>query len=310
MRKSQTVHIAPIIALFIAACSKETLPTNPYSNNVNDTTQIDTNQYDPISFFALHKDVFKPSCANSGCHDGNFEPDFRTVESSYYGLINVKPIKTDFGNNFPARVVPGDANKSMLLYRMTVDLNGNSGIMPLALEPKSTYNQFKLSYIQRITKWIEAGAPDIAGNIPSSKNFPPQVQGVAAIQNNVMLSRAGKYEALNASIGSPITVYFSFSDDQLDQVSLKECTINWSNAPDTFDVSNEVALIAGPEKTFQGLEGKSVKYWFNYELNTSNKQPLDVLWFRISIKDDAQKILIPNKNSMFPLKKYFAIRFN
>lgn len=310
MMNVQNVTLGVIIALLIAACGKETLPQNPYSNNTNDTTQVDTNQYDPISFFALHKDIFKPSCANSGCHDGNFEPDFRTVESSYYGLINVKPIKTDFGNNFPARVIPGDASKSMLLHRMTVDLNGNSGIMPLALEPNSTYNQFKLSYIQRITQWIQAGSPDIAGNIPTSKNFPPQIQGVAAIQNNSMLSRAGKYEALSASIGSPLTIYFSLSDDQLDQVDLQECTINWSSDPDTFDIVNEVSLLAGPEKIYPGLDGKSVKYWFNYEINTSNRQTLDVLWFRITIKDNSQKILIPNKNSMFPLKKYFAIKFN
>lgn len=302
-----------LVAIFIVgtvSCGKETLPDNPYSNNSNDTIQIDTNQYDPISIFSLHKDIFKPTCANSGCHDGNFEPDFRTVESSYYGLINVKPIKIDFGNSFPARVVPGDASRSMLLHRMTVDLNGNSGIMPLALEPNSTFNQFKLSYIQRITKWIDAGAPDLAGNIPVSKNFPPQIQGVMAVQNNAILSRAGKYEVLNASVGSNITLYVSLNDDKLNQANLKEVTINWSNDPDTFEVANEISMVAGPEKFYLSLEGKSAKYWFNYDISTSNKQPLDVLWFRISVKDDVQKISIPNKNSMFPLKKYFAIKFN
>ncbi len=304
------VQLVAILSLVFVACSKESLPENPYTNNLSDTSQIDTNQYDPNSIFSLHKDIFKPSCANSGCHDGNFEPDFRTVESSYYGLINVKPIKTDFGNSYPARVVPGNSTKSMLLHRMTVDLNGNSGIMPLALEPKSTYNQNKLSYIQRITKWIDAGAPDLAGNIPVSKNFPPQIQGVMAIQNNVILNRAGKYEALNASIGSNITVYVSINDDQLDQVDLKEYTINWSVDPDTFNVANETTMVSGPGKTYVGLDGKTVKYWFNFDFTTSDKQPLDVLWLRITLKDDAQKITIPNKNSMFPLKKYFALKFN
>lgn len=293
----------------MVSCSKEQIPANPYKGNPNDTNQLDTNQYDPYSIFSIHKDVLKPSCANSGCHDGNFEPDFRTVESSYYGLVNVKPIKTDFSNSFPARVLPSNSGKSMLLQRMTVDLNGNSGIMPLALEPNSTYNEHKVAYIQRITKWIDNGAADLMGNFPTSKNFPPQITGVAFFQGNNQLNRPGKYEAASAQSGSNTQIYIALSDDQLSQNQLN-CTINWSLDPDTFNPINEIAMEAGPEKTMNGLDGNPTKYWYNFDLNTTNRQVLDVLWIRISIKDNAQKILIPNNNSMFPLKKYFAIKFN
>lgn len=297
------------VFVFVSSCSKETLPNNPFDQNQNDTTLVDTTTYDPYSIFSIHKDVLKPSCANSGCHDGNFEPDFRTVESSYFGLINVKPIKSDFSGNFPARVVPGNSAKSMLLQRMTVDLNGNSGIMPLALDPNSTYNVHKESYLKRITKWIDNGAPDLAGNLPTIKNFPPQIQGVAFIQGNSVLTRPGKYEAANALVNQNTTVYFSILDDQADQSQLT-CTVNWSTDPDTFDATKEVSMNAGPEKIMNGLDGKSHKFWFNIDVSTNSMLPLDVLWFRITIIENGQKILIPNENSMFPLKKYFALRFN
>ncbi len=291
------------------SCSKETLPTNPFESNSNDTNIIDTNQYDPYSIFSIHKDILKPTCANSGCHDGNFEPDFRTVESSYYGLVNITPIKSDLSSNFPSRVVPGNASKSMLLQRMTVDLNGNSGIMPLALEPKSTYNTHKSEYLQRITKWINDGAKDLAGNLPTSPNFPPSIQGVALIQGNTILSRPGKYEAAVATSALNTTAYFSIIDDKLDQSQLKNCTINVSVTPDSFDIVNEKPLSAGPEKIMNGIDGKPVKYWFNFEIESMNTKPLDVLWIRITLSDDEQTVQLPNSNSMFAIKKYFAIKF-
>ena len=35
------------------------------------------------NFAWLHQQAFAPTCANSGCHDGTFEPDFRTVGASW-----------------------------------------------------------------------------------------------------------------------------------------------------------------------------------------------------------------------------------
>ena len=100
------------VCIQLASCSKETLPENPFGNNQKDTNVLDTNHYDPYSIFSIHKDILKPTCANSGCHDGNFEPDFRTVESSYYGLVNVVPIKSSIsGGTFHYRVVPVDDAK-------------------------------------------------------------------------------------------------------------------------------------------------------------------------------------------------------
>jgi hypothetical protein len=34
------------------------------------------------------------TCANSGCHDGTFEPDFRTLEGSYNTLLFIRQSRT------------------------------------------------------------------------------------------------------------------------------------------------------------------------------------------------------------------------
>ena len=71
----------------MSSCTKD--EKNPFDDLDNfppeDTTQIEN--VDPASFVGLHQNIFKPTCANSGCHDGTFEPDFRTIESSYNTLV-------------------------------------------------------------------------------------------------------------------------------------------------------------------------------------------------------------------------------
>ena len=58
------------------------------------------------------------------------------------------------------------------------------------------------------------------------------------------------------------------------------------------------------------IDGKSVKYWFNFDIESMYTKPLDVLWIRITLTDDKQTIQLPNPNSMFAIKKYFALKFN
>ena len=121
--------------VFIILCysCKEELNPFEFDNNINsnnDTIYFD----DPSSFSALHNNIFSTTCANSGCHDGTFEPDFRTIESSYNSLVYQPPIKNDANNSFDYRVKPGDAIQSVLYHRLIVDIDGISGIMPLEYE--------------------------------------------------------------------------------------------------------------------------------------------------------------------------------
>jgi len=295
----------------LCSCEKPiNLRDNPFNNNKDTILNGDTSSTDVNSIYSLHKDLFLPTCANSGCHDGNFEPDFRTVESSYLGLVNRNSVKKHNSGLFLKRVVPGKSDESMLLYRMVYDLNGNSGIMPLGLEPNSNYPFQKENLLNRLKNWIDKGAEDYFGNKPIDSDFAPVIKGILVKQNGSYLPRIGIYEPVVAKIGSDCQMFFSIEDDILTANELTELTFNTSFDPNSFQTENEKQLIPINKFNNKGLFGANVDYQFQADITSSqNIKPLDVIWIRISARDLKQKYYIPNEFSMFPLKKYFAIRF-
>lgn len=158
-----TLLFATMVILF--ACEKEApAPNNPYQNQAPPDTIADTTALLALpdtSLAWLHERVFLPTCANSGCHDGTFEPDYRTVSSTYHTLVNHPAVKTD-PSATPAtiRVIPYQPANSMLYYRLTEFLPNSSGIMPLNAND-SDWEQNKELYLQKIRLWIENGAPNI-----------------------------------------------------------------------------------------------------------------------------------------------------
>jgi hypothetical protein len=58
-----------------------------------------------------------------------------------------------------------------------------------------------------------------------------------------------------------------------------------------------------------GLYAGTTDYIWNYTFSTAGMQSYDVVWFRITCSDNVNNnYQLPNKNSMFFLKKYFALR--
>lgn len=308
-----TGHVYQLLCvclISLLACNDDG-PTikNPFKSQ-KDTTPITRDTYDYKTIQGLHAGLFKPTCANSGCHDGNFEPDFRTVESSYYSLVQQPAIKNKSTGGFQNRVVPFSSDLSMLPYRMTIDLNGNSGIMPLALEPNSNYPREKDVWVNRINDWINAGAKDWMGRTPIKVDFPPQILGLQFLVNNQALVRPGQYEAAEISVGQSPEIWISLSDDNADIASLKNVSINASTDPGNFDVVNEKSMKAGPSKNLQGLFSANCEYYWNAKYDGSNNKESDVVWFRVTVSDPANtNYQIPNYNSMFLLKTYFALKF-
>lgn len=308
------IPLALIVALISQqSCTKKGDPIkNPYSDTTANTGGGGTvKEPDPTSIEGIHKNIFKPTCANSGCHDGTFEPDFRTVQSSYNTLINVKPIKNDQAGTFNFRVVPGNADASILVYRMTEDLGGNSGIMPLVVNPDNPYQSKKATYIQNIKDWIKNGAKDMNGTSPIPVDFPPQILGVQAVSSGtITIPRGGKYEPISTTAGNSFQLWFALTDDKKTQDQLTGMTINWSANPDSFNVANEKPLTKG-SKMLPGLYGGSINYGWYCDFNTNGKKTYDVIWFRITCNDGTtSNYQLPNYNSMFFLKKYFAIKIN
>jgi hypothetical protein len=304
--------IAFIAIIGLIACEKggNDKIDNPYDNVKTIPLPKDSNtSYSNSSIQGLHKNLFLPSCANSGCHDGTFEPDFRTVQSSYNSLVNIKPIKNDLAGTFSARVVPGNADMSILPYRMTVDLGGNSGIMPLVLDPGSDYPSKKDALLVDLKKWINDGAKDFNGNPPAVVDFPPQILGVTGLIGTSIIARGGKYEPMVVASGTNMQLWFSLSDDKVAQNNLTNVKINWSTDPEKYNTANEQPLVQASSKVMAGLYGASTTYSWYFNFSTAGLKPYEVIWFKITCSDGTNiNYQLPNDNSMFFLKKYFAVR--
>ncbi|MBK8242866.1 MAG: hypothetical protein IPK88_05530 [Saprospiraceae bacterium] len=99
------VWVCGLAFLFIT-CEKPDPPENPFDNYnpKQDTVKFVFSDPDSTSIAGLYHYIFKPTCANAGCHDGTFDPDFRTLESSYNTLVFREAIKQD--GKYLVRVKP------------------------------------------------------------------------------------------------------------------------------------------------------------------------------------------------------------
>ncbi|MBA4305075.1 MAG: hypothetical protein C0424_12670 [Sphingobacteriaceae bacterium] len=184
------LYLLCLFVVLLAACKKSTTPANPFDDPKNKPPVSNNNDtLLPLDNFAgLHQRIFKPTCSNSGCHDGTFEPDFRTIESSYATMVNQPIIKNNPAGAFQLRVVPGNANASVLHERVVRDIDGISGIMPLSVDPNSDWPARKTEYIAAIVAWINAGARDMFGNPPTNGPSNPRIGGWQLVGRQLLLS--------------------------------------------------------------------------------------------------------------------------
>ncbi len=146
-------------------------PPNPFLNFSKPNFPFDT-CYSPTSIQCIHKDIFSLRCANPGCHDGHFEPDFRTVESTYNTLVYHPIIKNNATKSFTFRVIPFDTAQSVLHERITncCFVNTNDRMpqdnIGVPLPPDD---------IERIEQWILSGAKDMYGNTNFYPNKEPYI---------------------------------------------------------------------------------------------------------------------------------------
>lgn len=114
----------------------------------------------------LQKEVFSPRCGISACHDGSFEPDFRTSENSYNTLVYHPVIKNNSLNQFKYRVEPGKPENSVLFERLTncCFVNQNDRM------PFTVGDSLPGPLIDKVKAWILNGAPD---RYSKSRTVPP-----------------------------------------------------------------------------------------------------------------------------------------
>ncbi len=291
------------------SCKKKELK-NPYDEIVpvvnNDNPGVD--DLPEGSFAWLHAKVFRPTCANSGCHDGTFEPEFRSMGSAYNSLVNHPVISNSLTNEYVYRVKPGDADASFLHHRLTVNDTFNSGMMPAEVDDGSDWPENRPEYLARITEWINAGAKDMYGNAApaATANTPPMVLGMVVFPHNNTTNPYPREQNPQYGIGAIevpsqlVDVWIlPFDDtaypDQFPGIILmaSTSTLDFSNAlQSSFSLNTPVmAMPFG--------DGAPAQFYYKATLDLSATTTGDYYYLRTYINDGFQSGLteVPNNES-------------
>ena len=313
-----------LILLSFLSCQNEKI--NPYENPDLLPPNQDTIHYfsDPTNFASIYNDVFLPTCANAGCHDGAFEPDFRTIESSYNTLVYHPVIKNNSSGTFEYRVKPNNPYESVLFARLLSDENGvstfdaNSQVMPLTADIVYDPNQEhvwhgeKDYHISNIKKWIENGAQDMFGNEAVLPNNKPEMQGVVAFSNGSVspLSRDGTRGTILVPSGTnTLDIWFSVIDDNIPPTSLSYNKVKFSDNLFNFHLKPELSLtvVNTPLMEVGYYVSQTVEYYHKITYDISLLNSGDQRFFKIYIKDDVNDVTeIPNNGSSFQYIKHFT----
>jgi len=303
-----------LLSILLGACGTQGPPPNPFDPFNNDTTVTEVPvEVDPNSIVGLQFNIFTPTCANSGCHDGTFEPDFRSIESSYNTMVNHPIIKNNPAGDYNTRVKPGDADRSILWVRLLEDIDGQSGIMPLALEPDSDWEQKKDEYLDNIKQWINDGAKDMFGNPPLNGNLQPAMRGVAAYANGNLLQRNSGDGYVSVPPGvSSIDIWVALYDDNTTVDKLEHNKVKFAASLNDFDNALEKDLTIESPITEIGYFGEPVQYFHKVSLDVTSYGAGERVFMRVYVKDPALSNIteIPGSGSNTYIKEYFSFLIN
>jgi hypothetical protein len=309
-----------LAAIWFSSCKKDE-PTNPYDDIirvVNDNPDVDDI---PVGNFAwIHGKILKPTCANSGCHDGTFEPHFNTISSSYNSIVNHPVIANDETNSFTYRVVPGDYNASLLHERLTVFIDNTSGIMPLEVDPGSDWPANESFYIGQIESWIASGAKDMYGNNAPSANadFPPSVNGLAVFPSGNTTEPYPREDNGGSGItpilvdATEVDIWVLVDDDNTAVEDLSGTALKLSTSLDEFEVADEYPLlVSGPINALDFSEN-SVPYVYRATVDLSSAMSGDYFFMRTYWDDGQQAVIteIPNEGSSNIITAIFVLKVN
>jgi hypothetical protein len=309
MRATVISMIVMVSALWMA-CNDE-VPVNPFDGQVvnQDTVGIEFIDPEPASIAGIYQNVLKPTCANSGCHDGTFEPDYRTLGSAFNTLVYQAPIKND--GNYTYRVEPYKPQSSVLLARLKNQL---TPAMPIQIEPDSDWPQKKNQYISDIETWISKGAPDIMGNVRQIAYPAPVLLGAGAAEADQWMARGGETGPMvMPPTANNVRLYFAFRHDILAPDQLLYNRISFSANANTFDGAEQKPLhILSTPRNERGFYGDVVPYTHYIDIDPAAEFDAgqEQWYFRVYVQDDQNPVTeIPTDNGIFYIKSYMSFRW-
>ena len=300
-----------VFITFLWAACNEPDPVNPFDGQVvnQDTVGLHIINPEPASFAGIYQNILKPTCANSGCHDGTFEPDYRTLGSAYNTLVYQVPIKNDGNYNF--RVEPYNPQGSVLLARLRSLI---TPAMPIQIEPGSDWPQKRDEYINNIQTWISNGAPDIMGNVRQITHPAPQLLGAGAAEADQWIPRSGETGPLvMPTAASNVRLYFAFSHDELTPQQFQYNRISFSDNANDFGGAEQKALqILASPRYERGFDGETVA--FTHYIDIDPVADFDAgqeqWYFRVYVQDLQNPVTeIPTDDGIFYIKSYMSFRW-
>lgn len=316
MRLKTLTYTTILSMLALWACKDEII--NPFDDRKNDPPAQSAAELnmEEGSFSYIHYKVFEPTCANSGCHDGTFEPNFNSIESAYNTLVYHDIIKNDQLGTYTYRVQPGAAHLSLLVERLSGQMDGVEDQMPIILEPGSDYDQNRAAYIQMIKDWIDAGANDMFGDAPVIGNQIPRILGAIAFADGgtVALERTNAASPIRVPVStSTLDIWIAISDDSTNTSDIAYNKIKFSNSINSgFPAAQEKSMTieSNPLQAI-GYFGNTVSYFHHIQLNPASVASNigDQAYFRILIDDtDNGVVEIPTNGSFGYFKEYLSFK--
>jgi len=302
--------------LFIG-CDKETvIPPNPYDDIVYPTPPTPVDTLDPSSMVAIHRDILRPKCSVPGCHDGNFEPDFRTVQSSSSTLVYARLIKNNADSTFAYRVIPYDTTNSVLHERITncCFVNQNDRM------PQDNIGvPLESAYIKRIENWIMSGARNMFGEVAQYPNQAPQIGFYVAVdtfQISTVIAAANAgfplvdvgnridgiyYNPFILQSNRNFAILIDVQDDSTAVGNLQLNKLRFSYDSDDFSPSAP----GYQERTAQFISLPGFQIWY-VQLNTSLFNPNNVVYMRYYVSDGESTTEMPRDEMVIQYKTFWS----
>ncbi len=311
------LFIGVSIIITIISCKKKDDFDNPYDSYSTPPLYSNDQVLDALpsdNFAYLQKKVFAPTCANSGCHDGAFEPDFRTIASSYNTTVYQNVITNDASNTFTYRVKPNDHFGSLLHERLITFLPSTSGIMPLVTN--SDWDKNKNSYINSIKTWINNGAKDMYGNLPNEGNPHPIVTGFHAFPDN---NTASPYNRASGAGVLPIVIprsnvdlWFNITDDQTPATSLTVNEVLISEEMYGFEGLVPSVMSTSSTLSANDFQNNNATFTHKLDLDASIYPSGTILFVRLYIQDadHISPLETPNDGSAKQVLYLFSLYVN
>ena len=282
-------------------CKEDDFPINPYDGIDYGNTNLVIDTVSSTSFVKLHRDFLGPSCNVMGCHDGSFEPDFRTVESTYNTLVYHTIIKNNLAEDFTYRVVPGDTGLSVLHERLTncCFVNTND-----RMPQDNIGNTLLENNLNAVTAWILDGAKDITGAIPNEPNDLPNVKYFyvtnADFDSTYSENRIDGlfYNPFVMPLNELVNFIFRVTDDHTNAGNMLINQLSISDNIDDF--SNSIIAISDI------LSESSPKVWI-LQFNTSVLESNKTYFIRYTVSDEQdQTTTYPNNHTSFVYKSIWS----